>query len=104
MNVIPFKLPLHVYLIEDGASHWYVATSEEAALAEYVETVYGGSVEDHKEEYPETTITQCDDDHKITITFDPDRGDDFDGDEEVTKTCAEWVDERGEGCLCSSEW
>lgn len=96
------KKPLHVYLIDDGARHWYVATSEGNALAQYAEDSYGGSVEDYLADYPETTVTQCDDDKTLTINFDPDH--EIDGNQEETKTFAEWVEERDEGRLCSTEW
>ncbi len=94
--------PLHVYLIDDGAQHWYVATDAQHALAQYVDDTYGGTVEDYLKDYPETTVSQCPDDKTLTINFDPYR--EIDEDHEETKTMAEWVKERGEGCLAGSEW
>jgi hypothetical protein len=93
---------LHVYKIDDGAQHWYVAASEDHALTQYIEDCYGGSLEDYRKDNPETTVVQCVDDSNLTITMDEDY--DIDDPNEVTKTCAEWVEERGEGALCSSEW
>lgn len=99
------KKSLHVYLIDDGDQRWYVAQSTSRALTLFLKDVTYPklTIAQYKKECPETTITECPDDKGFTIT---DRASDTgaDQDEHTTMTFAEWIEERGEGCLAMSDF
>lgn len=79
---------LHVFRIEDGEQHWYVATSARAALAAFVKDSYHPmTVREFRKEYPETTVTQCPDGGRMAIGMENERAD-FD---RVTHTYATWA-------------
>ncbi len=79
------QLPKHVYQVQDGETHLYVARSAEEAKLMHESLEYGEPIEE---------VSQLADDRSLTI-----RGEDG---EDITKTCAEWAAE-GCGQIGSSE-
>lgn len=98
------KSPLHVYHIDGGIQYWYIAKSARAALNMFVkDTTYPLlTVPQYKNQYPETTITQCDESRPFTLV-DLAEWTGEKEDEERTMTLGEWAKEAGEGCLATSE-
>lgn len=90
-QVVSFKQPFHVFLIEDGHSHWYLAPTKIIALNQYARDS-GEKPSEFRRKYPEITVTRLDDNQKLTIT---NRAEDTGEpeDEEMTKTCGEWAEE-----------
>jgi hypothetical protein len=104
MSKKPVK-SLHVYLIDDGDRRYYVAQTPGRALTMFLkDTTYPKlTASQYRKECPETTITQCDDNREFTITsLASDTG--ADEDENKTLTFAQWIKERGEGCLATSDY
>ncbi len=78
---------------------WYIARSVQDAMA--LQRNHGGMREVDQE--PETWL-QAPDDGPLSIHMD-DTGNASDGNAPlVTKTCAEWIAEKGRGFLCSTEY
>ena len=91
----------HVYLIDVGDRIWCVASSARKAW-----NLYMGdpkmTLSKYLKEWPDTTVTQCDDDKEFTITS---RAEDTGKleDEHETMTFGEWA-KTGEGLLAQSDY
>jgi hypothetical protein len=79
---------LHVFTDD---TDWVIAESAQHALDE-IRAMHG---DDH-----ETTMRELPDDQALRIHWDGDSP----NAQRVTKTCREWVEQEGEGFLCSTEY
>lgn len=79
----------HVFLIEDGEKHWYVASDEEDAF-----NMYNNDMAGDGETIEDVSITRLDDEMALTCQ------DEDDG--PITQTCAEWIEEVESGFLGST--
>lgn len=91
---------LHVYLIDNGESHWYVASSTRAALRDYVTDGWGKqiTIREFRRDNPNVEVTQLPDRRKVKVAFENEGGD-YDP---VEQTCARWTREQGVGFLATS--
>jgi len=95
------KKTLHVYEIDDGETHWYVAVSANAALREYLKMYSHGSIADYRREVPKeerATVAELSDFKCLGIRFENEMGD---YDEETVKQCRTWA-KQGAGFLCTT--
>lgn len=90
--------PLHVYEIEDGETHWYVATSERDAFKLYAEQHF---LTQAQLKTSGALASQCADDREMTIMFEDENGE-YNDENTRTQTCAQWAKEAGRGFLSTT--
>jgi hypothetical protein len=91
--------PLHVYLIDDGEQHWYIATSARRALTAFAKAQFGTSATEYLKENPETEISHLPDNEILTINQEGPDG----SLKRVRHRCSTWT-KQGAGFLCTTVW
>lgn len=93
------KPALHVYKVEDGETHWYVASSPRDALKQLVHdyTFPVQTAAQWLKENERPAISMLLDDEKLTINMEDEKGDY----KPLTDTCAEWA-KSGRMCIATT--
>ncbi len=89
----------HVYLIDDGEQHWYIAETRRGALTLFAKDQFAQSAREYLKENPETEIRQLEDNETLSINRE-----EPDGSFKLARhPCSTWA-KQGVGFLCTTVW